>query len=479
MNIFKKYSLNILPFIIVFISSLYVPADADLGWHLKYGEYFFKTGKILKENIFSTLMPDYIWVNHSWGTDLITYFIFNNFSFLGLTILGAVIITLTFYFFSKAFNFSVFDKALIFPVVLYFVNPVNLLSFRSQLISLLFTGILFFILSKHDQKKYLYSLPFLFLIWANLHGGFILGIVLFALWIILTLIVGFISKDKIYFDKNKPVLLFFVLSVFACAVNPFGFNIFKEGFNHFGNPAQKYINEWTSFEDLSGLWWNQIIIVNLVIVGLLFSILSGKIKSNIQFFVIAIIVFLMSFLERRYAWTAYYLIMVSIKPIADFFKPDTKKTTEIISFTILISTLFIVVINKIPFTQYRAMSWETYCKRLISCSPKSAEFLKNQKYDKEKLLTLYNWGGWLIWNYPEIKPTIDGRMPFWRNKSGYSGFLDYYAYEQNLKDIDKGKFDIVYVSPSKPIYDRLINLTKENKWKLIYKDKYSGIFIRN
>ncbi|MCL5432527.1 MAG: hypothetical protein M1524_00215, partial [Patescibacteria group bacterium] len=103
----------------------------------------------------------------------------------------------------------------------------------------------------------------------------------------------------------------------------------------------------------------------------------------------------------------------------------------------------------------------------------------HQKYDKEKLLTLYNWGGWLIWNYPEIKPTIDGRMPFWRNKSGYSGFLDYYAYEQNLKDIDKGKFDIVYVSPSKPIYDRLINLTKENKWKLIYKDKYSGIFIRN
>ena len=54
----------------VFIFSINLPTDPDLGWHLKYGQYFFKTGEILRENIFSTMMPYYNWVNHSWASDV-------------------------------------------------------------------------------------------------------------------------------------------------------------------------------------------------------------------------------------------------------------------------------------------------------------------------------------------------------------------------------------------------------------------------
>src|SRR3990167_9331643 len=96
--------LSLLPFIFVFISTLYQPIDPDLGWHLKYGEYFFEKGSLLKENTFSTEMPDFRWPNVSWGTDLITYFTFHHFGFLGLTVLSALIVTLTFFFFSKLAN---------------------------------------------------------------------------------------------------------------------------------------------------------------------------------------------------------------------------------------------------------------------------------------------------------------------------------------------------------------------------------------
>ncbi|MCL5438803.1 MAG: hypothetical protein M1268_02340 [Patescibacteria group bacterium] len=480
MNVFKKNFINLLPFVIVFISSLYVPTDADLGWHLKYGEHFFKTGKILRDNIFSTQMANYKWVNHSWGTDLISYSIFNNFGFLGLTILGALIVTLTFYFFSKAYKLSLWNKTLIFPLMLYFVNPVNLISFRSQLISILFTGILFFVLSKQDEnKKYLYFLPLIFLTWANLHGGFIIGFAIYALWVFIKVAIGIILKNKDFKREIFFLLSILILSIIACLINPFGIGVFKESFNHFGNPALKYIMEWTSFEDFSDLWWNQIIIINLILIGTIFMFFSGKIRQNLPFIIIAIILFLMSFTERRYAWTAYYSIIVFIKPVADFFKPDSKKYTNLASTIILGITLIIVIFIKSPFDQYSTMSWDRYCKDYIGCSSKSAEFLQNYKYDKEKLLTLYNWGGWLIWNYPEIKPTVDGRMTLWKGENGYSGFLDYYSYEQNWKDINKSKYNIVYVSPYKSIYNRLIQLTKEKKWKLVYKDKYSGIFVRN
>lgn len=39
---------KILPFLTIFIASFYPSVDLDLGWHLKYGEYFFKNGEILK-----------------------------------------------------------------------------------------------------------------------------------------------------------------------------------------------------------------------------------------------------------------------------------------------------------------------------------------------------------------------------------------------------------------------------------------------
>ena len=76
MFLWLKRVVWILPYIFVFIASLYLPTDPDLGWHLKYGEYFFQHHQILRDNTFSTMMPQYHWENGSWGTDIITYAIY-------------------------------------------------------------------------------------------------------------------------------------------------------------------------------------------------------------------------------------------------------------------------------------------------------------------------------------------------------------------------------------------------------------------
>src|SRR3990167_1201022 len=162
----SNFLFNLLTYSTVFLASLFHPSDPDLGWYLKYGEYFFKNHTILRENIFSSQMTDFRWVNHSWGTDLISYFTFSNFGFLGLSILGALVITATFYFFAKSAKLNLFEKALIFPILLYFLSPLNSVSFRGQLLSLLFLGILVCILTKasnslKDEKtpSIIYMLP--------------------------------------------------------------------------------------------------------------------------------------------------------------------------------------------------------------------------------------------------------------------------------------------------------------------------------
>src|SRR5256885_13594743 len=141
MKRFFQILLSFFPYAIVFVGSFFSPSDPDLGWHLKYGEYFWGHHEILRENIFSTMMPLYHWANTDWGTDVLTYLVYHFGGFLGLSVLSSLLGTSTFYFFSRAGKLRLWDQALLFPLLLYLEQPVHVISFRGQLLSLFFLGV--------------------------------------------------------------------------------------------------------------------------------------------------------------------------------------------------------------------------------------------------------------------------------------------------------------------------------------------------
>lgn len=493
MKKFLDSILAIFPYIIVFVGSLYGPADPDLGWHLKNGEYFFKFHKILRDNPYTTMMPNFHWANVSWGTDLITYFVYHYSGFLGLTILAAIIVSFTFYFLSKAARLTLWDQVFLFPLLMYLETPINSVSFRGQQITLLFLGILFYIFSLSKQyPKIMYLTVPLFLIWANLHGEFILGIVIFFCWIVISFgqkIFIDIDYKNLYpslidnFLKNKTeiflIFLIFMISIVATIINPFGIAIHKDALSHVGSPLLKDISEYLPFTQLSQAWWNQVIVAIFLLLGLIFLYFKEELSVQLPTLTSVLLLYIFSFSVRRFAWPAYYLIFPILKPLPNFLKPERKRTTKISSAILLFIIFLIVASNKFPFIKLLKFDWNNYCEVQYSpCTPVSAMYLEKNKLTKD-LYSLYGWGGWLIWNYPAIKPTIDGRMHMWKDDNGYSGFVDYFSYEQNVKDIDKSKYNVVYISPDKPVYNRLIDLVRLGKWRLDYHDKYSGIFVRN
>lgn len=474
-----KSWVHILPYIGVFIASLFRPYDADLGWHLKYGEYFFKTGQILRNNIFSSEMPNFSWVNSSWGTDLISFSAYSLLGFFGLSFLGAVVVTLTFFFFSQAFRLQLWVQAIIFPLLVYFETPLNQVSFRGQQMSLLFLGVLLFLLSKHkENKKFLYSIPLLFLVWANVHGQFLLGLAVLFLYILFSATGTLIEKKDIVqsLSEQKKLVIVFLTSLVGVIIHPFGLGVYEESLKHFNNPLQKDIIEWNPIEVDSYLWWQHVAVGMMVILGTVLLSFEGKIKQNFVHICIAVLLLMLSISVRRYAWPAYYLSLPLLAPIALFFKPRTKK--EFVTIPIIISVVFITfsLISKYPFSQFTSMEWSKYCSEYVHCSPKVTEYWAKNRHKNS--LTLYNWGGYIIWNFPKSKPLIDGRMHLWRDKEGFSAFEKYYKYEQNLTDIDKSEYTQVLISPDKPIYSRLKKLVGEGKWKVDVEDEYATVFSR-
>jgi len=487
MKILTKYLKRLtylLPYIFVFIGSLYRPKDPDLGWHLKYGEYFIKHHQILKDNIFSTMMPNYHWANGSWGTDIITYFVYNNWGFFGLTLVAALIITLTFFFFSKSAKLTFFEQAISFPILIFLESPINNLSFRSQQFSFLFLGIMFFILSRYKPfSKIILLVPIIFLIWVNIHAESFLGLVLFGLWIGFVIIKSYFENfNNSYKSIYKEIIFLticFTLSLLAIFINPFGIRIPIFALSHFNNNLLQNIYEYAPFIPYSESWFSLIIVVIFIFLCLAFLLLKKKLIMMLPVWGITFILIIFSFFVRRYAWPAYYLLFFFFHLFGQIIESYLKKYLYIAAVAISIISVVFAIISKNPINQFAIMSWDTYCNiQIAQCSPGSAEFLREHQLNKN-LFSYYDWGGWLIWNYPDIKPVIDGRMSVWQDNTGYSAVADYRDYLSAKKNIDNSGYDIVYLPQDRsPLHFELSNLVSQNKWKLVYRDDNSEIVIR-
>ncbi|OGG39500.1 hypothetical protein A3J20_05850 [Candidatus Gottesmanbacteria bacterium RIFCSPLOWO2_02_FULL_42_29] len=458
-----------------------MPADTDLGWHLKYGEYFQKTGNILRDNIFSLEMPSYKWANSSWLTDIITYSVYKEAGFLGLTIAGGIIIVLIFYFLNKALKFSIWEKAFIFPLLFYLEEPLLRVSFRGQLLSILLTAVLIYILTEFQKghRKIIYFSAPLFLLWSNLHGGFLLGLAVLSLFYFLCQLKLIIYKNYEEFRNNLNFLPAVIISFLTVLINPYGLRVYSEVIKHFGNPYQKYIMEWLPLPPFSTLWWLLFFWGVFMILNVRTIIGQQKFRDYFEWIFITLVFFTVSFWMRRYAWTMYLLSV----PIAVHYFKDIKPLRENFLSKFLPPAIFTLIylyaiLYHIPNQHLTAMNWNRFCREFIKCSPQSAEYLRINK-PQGKFLSNYNWGGWLIWNYPEIKPSIDGRMHLWRDEKGTSAFAEYYFLEQDVNDIEESDYDVVYMWSEKPLFNKMIKLSDQGKWKTVYKDDRAGIFVRN
>lgn len=467
---------------------------------MKYGEYFWQHGQILRDNTFSTMMPDYHWGNTSWFTDVISYTVYHFGGFFGLSLLGAFVVTATFFFIAKGSRLTLWEETFIFPLLLYLEQPINAISFRGQQMSLLFVGVMYYLLSLYNKKPKLLwlAIPF-FCIWANVHGEFILGFVIFGVWMFLYVIQKLL-KDTLQQHKNQTrwlsfrktllknflsakkeigILVFILLaSLAATCINPFGYTIHFEAISHIGSPLLKDIAEYLPFPFLSQIWWIQLFVGMLFLTGLTFLYFKGVLWERLPLIGGGILLFLLSIGVRRYAWPAYYLLMPMLTLVAAYFKPDSRKMTQFAATFLLFVVLIGTSWARLPFTPYVSFTWDKYCDSdSVHCTMQSARYLEEHHLTKD-LFSLYGWGGWLIWNFPQIKPTIDGRMHLWE-QNGYSGFVEYYDLEQGMKNIDKTKYNVVYIPFEKPIYKQLITLSNQKKWSEVYADKYAAIFVRN
>lgn len=465
--------------------------DPDFGWHLKFGEIIIRTHSISKLDLFSYTMSSYHFINHEWLSDLIIAGLYPVFGQVVLSLIFAFLTVLA--LFVQAKNLS--KKWLFFLFFLEGISIAPLTWIRPQVFSVLFFSILITLLfNKKYFEKWLFFIPFLFLIWANLHGGFFLGLVVFGI----TVLTESIENRQL----QTKQLIIFIFSILATLVNPYGINLWKEALVTVTSQAlRQYIEE----------WFPAIFFINLAFFAL--SILSCTllIKYFRKFrFTEKILYFVLFFIALSSVKNMVFFVPVALfiaaKGLDLFYKDLSNYPFGQIRFNKLYAVLCALCIIFFVLK----ISWVFYVLPVsteASLYPKKAVEFLHANPSSGQIFSSYGWGGYLIWKLPGKKVFVDGRMASWENplapKNESKNAYEEYHQVLNQKtpligEVNKYKIDTFLISSiNKPVnkssnkflefllnpilgnqYDAnsFVSELSKNGFRLMYKDSVAQIY---
>lgn len=410
--------------------------DPDFGWHIKTGEYISKSG-IPRTDIFSYTMPSFPWIDHEWLTNYLMFKAMEHIEYLGLAFIFSLLALLS--LIASVGIPNNINKRIVFIITAGVIFPA--FGIRPQVISWLFLAILtIFLYRENFWKKYKLFLPVLFLIWVNLHGAFASGIVILGFFILFKTI----RKRSIIIDYY----IVFFLCLVATLINPYGFRIWKEVIVQFTDTPlyRRQIAEWMP-SIFSG---NTIFALFLAMICSLTFYMRRKFLLENKALVV-VLAYQAVFTTRH---IPIFTIMTAplVMKLLEIFQKNLTTKESMRRFRISLNFLLVISISTVIITailNIRAM-------RKVNESdfyPKNAvEFLRKSNFEGQ-ILNSYDWGGYLIWKYPEKKVFIDGRMPSMKRDTAptseltwaYKTYTELYKEGVDIDTIEKLPINIILI----------------------------------
>src|SRR6185436_10193674 len=158
----------------------------DLAYHLRAGESILATGAIPTVDTYTFTAAGERWLDQNWGAQVVLALAFRIAGWTALAILRAVLVGLTFGFVLVACRrLGAGDRTAALLTLGAFVVSSFTLALRPQLFGIaIFAAILLLTTYRRDRPRLLWLAVPLILVWANMHGSFVLGIGLLGLvWI--------------------------------------------------------------------------------------------------------------------------------------------------------------------------------------------------------------------------------------------------------------------------------------------------------
>jgi hypothetical protein len=205
--------------------------DGDTGYHIRAGEFMVKNWTIPERDIFSFRSPPIPWVAHEWLSEIIMALVHSASGLTGIVIFFSFFIAIAYLLLFRMLRQESRDVLLGALIVCFAaVSSTPHWLARPHIFSLALTVIWYRLLNdfQYRQKNRLFLLPLLILVWVNLHGGFILGIVLLGIYVVGNLAILITNRGpnaEHSLQNAKSLLLVMMVCILVSMMNPQGYHI--------------------------------------------------------------------------------------------------------------------------------------------------------------------------------------------------------------------------------------------------------------
>lgn len=455
--------------------------DPDMWWHLKAGEYILENG-IPREDIFSFTVPDNEWITHEWLSEVVMWWIYQAGGLGGLIVVFALIVTLTYWlvYLSSAGQPSIAG----FVTLLSALASAIVWGARPQIFNLLLTAVFILIVTQFQKKRngrLLWWLVPLMIIWANLHSGYLLGVVLLG-----TYTVGFgldrwFSDDEVQplrWSEIRTLAIVTFLSFLAAALNPNGVELWIYPFFTLGsNAMQAYIQEWHSPNFHNAIFWPFAVMLAIGVIGWLVGEKRPSWTDSLLFMGtgaagllsarhIPLFAIVAAPIVARY-WTAFIVERWAVWEGNGRFQTSQSQLFTLLNWIILL----VAAVGALLWTAQTMTNNEA---EIAAFYPVDAvEYLEISGLVTQRGYNSYNWGGYLIWR--DIPVFVDGRADVYGDP-----FLFFYRQAFDARsnwEEPLDEYDVVYVlmETGSPLTTLL---TLHPNWNEAYRDDVAQIFVR-
>jgi hypothetical protein len=431
--------------------------DPDVWWRIRYGHLLLQSG-IPAGDPFSYTMPSFQFVSHAWSTDITIAFILQKlgWGFVAGLFAGIALLTLGLVTFRLRKRWA----GSILLVVLY-VTFTTVYGVRAQVVGWLLFAVLLNMLitppAKWSSLRWL-LIPYA-LLWANLHGSFILAPVLIGLR-------GVFEDGR----QRWATIGIAVLGFGASIINPYGAGLWREVWLTNSDPhLRSFISEWAP------IWTKEPLVVPVLLLIIIPAAALAILTKNKFAVTVLFLTAAMGAWSVRHiplaALTAALIISHTLgsaqaRSAIKTLKSDRQLRTVFIGLiAIAIGALGAPFLPKNdpedPAGKYPV---------------EAVEWIKDER-PNTILFNHYNWGGYLIAARPEQRVFIDGRMPSWRHHAP-EGELDWAADE--WQKVDRGdteaffklqqQFHISTLLWPNKAKSPLLTKLQEAGWKVVYTD---------
>jgi hypothetical protein len=212
-------------------------ADTDLWGHVRFGQVMLSTGHLLRADIFSYSAAGQPWINHEWLSEVVMALSYGAMGVVGLKLMkflcaGAVVLLL-----AVSVGDTGAEPVLQFGMLLAAAFGLQLqIQFRPQLFDYIFLSALLALFSRARSRGRapLWVVLPMMVLWANLHGGFFLGIVVLGVYAAATGILDILEGKGV--SRALRLGLLTLAALLVTLINPYGIGEWRIVAHTLGNP---------------------------------------------------------------------------------------------------------------------------------------------------------------------------------------------------------------------------------------------------